>query len=203
MTVHEWQNAVEPHAMLEFLLGSGNPSERKLRLFAVACSRRQWDRIDPLGRNAVDVAERFAEGFASPEEMRAARLACQGAGGQAAWYAAASNPAIAARNAARSAQAGAAQNGSEADELLAQAHLLRDIFGERLPQVLIASAWRNQSVVPLAQDIHDSENYASMPSLAIALEDAGCADNDMLAHCRGAEPHVKGCWVIDLILSKE
>src|SRR6266404_5711343 len=125
MTGQEWENAPEPHAMLEFLQSSGRPSERKLRLFAVACSRRIWNCIDSLGRHAVDVAERFADGFAGSEELRAARLACQGAGGQAAWYAAATNPAIAAHNAARSAQSPSA---SEQAELLAQAGLLRDIF---------------------------------------------------------------------------
>src|SRR5436189_5856200 len=101
----EWQSASDAHAMLAFLQTYGRPSARKLRLFAVACSRRMWDWIDTPGRTAVDVAERFADGFAGPKELRAARLACQGAGGQAAWYAAATNPAIAARNAARRAQA--------------------------------------------------------------------------------------------------
>jgi hypothetical protein len=33
--------------------------------------------------------------------------------------------------------------------------------------------------------------------------DAGCADEDVLAHCRGPGPHVRGCWVVDLILSKD
>src|SRR5438552_1861163 len=109
MTEQEWQNASERHAMLEFLQTTGGPSDRKLRLFAVACSRRMWGWVDALGRTAVEVAENLADGLTGPEEMRAARLACQGAGGQAAWYAAASSPAIAARNAARSAQAGAAR----------------------------------------------------------------------------------------------
>src|SRR6266852_1943744 len=123
MTEQDWQTASEPQAMLDFLQKKETTSERKLRLFAVACSRRMWDWIDVLGRNAVDVAENFANGSASPEELRAARLACQGAGGQAASYAAASNPVIAAQNAARSAQVGVANNaqlGSEAAELGAQ-----------------------------------------------------------------------------------
>ncbi len=42
-----------------------------------------------------------------------------------------------------------------------------------------------------------------MPVLADALEDAGCADADILAHCRGHGPHVRGCWVVDLVLGKE
>src|SRR5438477_5581877 len=124
MTEAEWQNAFEPHAMLAFLRVNGRQSERKLRLFAVACSRRMWTLIDPLGRAAVEVAEKYADGLAGPEELRAARLACQGAGAQAAWYSAATNAAVAARNAARSAQAGAALNGSDSDELLFQAGLV-------------------------------------------------------------------------------
>ena len=79
MTESEWQTASEPHAMLEFLQASGRPVTEKLRLFAVACSRRMWGWLDALGRTAVDVAERFADGVAGPEELRAARLACQGA----------------------------------------------------------------------------------------------------------------------------
>ena len=107
MTEAEWLECADPQPMLKFL--SGKASSRKLRLFAVACSRRAWSFIDALGRAAVDVAENFADGLAGPEELRAARLACQGAGGQASWYAAATNPLIAARNAARSAQSGVVQ----------------------------------------------------------------------------------------------
>src|SRR5260370_16227312 len=106
MTEEEWLTCTDPHAMLAFL--RGHASDRKLRLFAVACSRRLLPWIAALGRAAVEVAEDFADAVAGPDELRAARLACQGAGGQAVWYAAATNPAIAARNAARSAQAGVA-----------------------------------------------------------------------------------------------
>jgi len=41
-----------------------------------------------------------------------------------------------------------------------------------------------------------------MPILADALEDAGCTDAAILEHCRGPGPHVRGCWVVDLILGK-
>ena len=78
MTDQEWQTASEPHAMLDFLDESRKTSERKLRLFAVACSRRMWGWMDALGQAAVHVAEKFADGLAGPEELRAARLACQG-----------------------------------------------------------------------------------------------------------------------------
>jgi hypothetical protein len=39
--------------------------------------------------------------------------------------------------------------------------------------------------------------------LADALEDAGCDNTDILSHLRGQGPHVRGCWVVDLLLGKE
>jgi len=206
MIEREWQTASNPHAMLDFLQSYGKPSERKLRLFAVAGSRRVWDWIDALGRRAVNVAERFADGVAGPDEMRAARLSCQGAGGQAAWYAAATNPAIAARNAARSAQAGAANNplvGSETAELLAQALLVRDIFGNPFRPLSVDPSWLTLGVVKLAQTIYDDRCFEEMPAVAEALVEAGCDDADLLAHCRVPGPHVRGCWAVDVLLGKE
>jgi hypothetical protein len=41
-----------------------------------------------------------------------------------------------------------------------------------------------------------------LPILADALEEAGCTDPEILGHCRGEEEHVRGCWVVDLILDK-
>jgi hypothetical protein len=204
MTEDDWQNATEPQVMLEFLQNSSN---RKLRLFAVACSRRIWGWIDGLGQSAVEVAEKFADGFAGPDELRAARLACQGAGGQAAWYAAATHPAIAARNAARSARSGVAktaQAGSESAELLAQADLLRDIFGPNPFRPLSADpSWLTPAVIELAQAIYADRTFDRMPILAAALEKAGCDHNEFLRHCRGPGPHVRGCFVVDLLLGKE
>jgi hypothetical protein len=203
MTEQEWHNASEPHAMLEFLRRSGRSSARKLRLFAVACSRRLGAWIDPLGRHAVDVAENFADGLAGAEEMRAARLLCQGAGGGAAWYAAATRPAIAARNAARSAQVGFANGapiGSEADELLAQANLLREIFGERFQHVVAAPT---PGIVKLAREIYDNRVFERMPLLANELEKAECANVEILEHCRGRGPHVRGCWALDILLGRD
>ena len=37
--------------------------------------------------------------------------------------------------------------------------------------------------------------------LADALQDAGCDNDDILDHCRGPGPHVRGCWALDLVLA--
>ncbi|HZZ82154.1 MAG TPA: hypothetical protein VFE62_26890 [Gemmataceae bacterium] len=203
MIESEWRNAVEPHAMLEHLHTNGKPSDRKLRLFAVACSRRIWILIDNLGRAAVDAAEECADGRLGSDELRAARLACQGTGGQASWYAAATSPFIAARNAARSAQAGAATLGTEAEELLAQADLVREIFDNPFQRYPDEQSWLTPCVVGLAQAIYDDRAFDRIPDLADALERAGCENDKILNHCRGPMPHVRGCWVIDLMLGKE
>jgi hypothetical protein len=203
MTEHDWQTASEPHAMLDFL--QKGASARKLRLFAVACSRRIWPWIDVLGRAAVEVAESFADGLAGPEQLRAARLACQRAGGQAAWYPAATTPAIAAHNAARSAQAGVAKNGqigSEAAECLAQAELIRDIFGNPFQPVTLYSSWLTPTVKALPQSIYDERAIDRLPILADELVRSGCDNQDILDHCRGPGPHVRGCWVVDLVLGR-
>jgi hypothetical protein len=73
MTESEWRNCTDPAPMLEFLLDSGKAGERKLRLFAVACCRRNWDLLsDPRSRRAVEVAEEFCDGIASQEETQEA-----------------------------------------------------------------------------------------------------------------------------------
>ena len=42
-----------------------------------------------------------------------------------------------------------------------------------------------------------------MAILTDALMDAGCDDEEILGHCRGKGPHVRGCWAVDLLLGKE
>ena len=64
-------------------------------------------------------------------------------------------------------------------------------------------AWEGGTVAKLAQAIYDGRRFTKMPYLGDALEEAGCADAQILAHCRGPGPHVRGCWVLDLILGRE
>ena len=50
--------------------------------------------------------------------------------------------------------------------------------------------------------VYEDRAFGELPILADALEDACCADADILSHCRSEEPHVRGCWVVDAILGK-
>jgi hypothetical protein len=66
------------------------------------------------------------------------------------------------------------------------------------------------AVARLAEAIYEGRSLpagtldpARLAVLADALEDAGCADPDLLGHLRGPSPHVRGCWAVDLILGKE
>jgi hypothetical protein len=74
LTEAEWLHMGEPRRMLRFL--RGRISDRKRRLFAVACCRRIRHLLDKQSLDALDVAERFADRRASRREMaRARRLA--------------------------------------------------------------------------------------------------------------------------------
>src|SRR5262245_31099929 len=66
----EWDRVLDPQRLLSLLLTQGRLSERKARLFAVACCRTVWHLLaDPRGRHAVEVAERYADGLADFAEL--------------------------------------------------------------------------------------------------------------------------------------
>jgi hypothetical protein len=83
------------------------------------------------------------------------------------------------------------------------AHLLRDIFGNPFRPVAFDPAWQTSTAVGIALQMYDSRDFAAMPILADALQDAGCEDATILDHCRDEKQvHVRGCWVVDLVLGK-
>jgi hypothetical protein len=81
------------------------------------------------------------------------------------------------------------------------AAVVRDIFGNPFRPVPFSPSWRTDTVITLARAMHESHDYSAMPILADALEDAGCTSADVLEHCRGPGPHVRGCWVVDSVLA--
>jgi len=99
-----------------------------------------------------------------------------------------------------------AEKAARAAEEVAQANLLRHLIGNPFRRVRIAPAWlvwNNGTIPKLARAMYEDQAFNRLPILADALEDAGCSNAEILDHCRGPGPHVRGCWVMDAILGKE
>jgi hypothetical protein len=89
-------------------------------------------------------------------------------------------------------------------EWAAQAAILRDIFGNPFREIAFSPDWRTLDAVAIARTMYESRDFGAMPILADALQDAGCDNEDILTHCRDTnQTHVRGCWVVDLVLGKE
>jgi hypothetical protein len=80
--------------------------------------------------------------------------------------------------------------------------LAHDIFSSAFRPVAFDPRWRTSDAVGLARGIYEERAFERMPLLADALMDAGCNSEPILEHCRSAGPHVRGCWVVDLVLGK-
>jgi hypothetical protein len=94
----------------------------------------------------------------------------------------------------------AAPDGAKLAERIA---ILRDIFGNPFRPVAARPEWRTHEGVALARTMYESRDFGKMPMLADVLHAAGCASAEILDHCRRPGLHVRGCWVIDLVLGKE
>jgi hypothetical protein len=205
--------------------------ERKLLFFTLDCCRLAWPiLVDERSRHAVEIAEQHLVGLAGEDELSLAKQAVKAACDEAyaleenrpegtfspEQYAESLGTAIAVRALLR----GYTQNvvakvrdalffgrvlhsKAESDSLLARmAHSLRDIFGNPFRPVTVDPAWLTSDVLLLARGMYEDRAFDRMPILADALQDAGCDSDDVLNHCRGPGPHVRGCWVVDLVLGK-
>ncbi len=215
MTEAEWRWSGSPLFKLAYILDK--TSTRKLRLFAHACClRSELMRAGEACRRAADLLERSADGLAAPDEVDAITQEVRGGGGNTAQYACwVANdlvstpyytPCVAesvVRDAVKAAPTPKAKYARKAEERH-QARLLDDIFGPvPFRHVAIESSWLTPSVVGIAGAIYARRAFHNLPILADALEDAGCADPDVLSHCRSKEPHVRGCWTLDLLLARK
>jgi hypothetical protein len=226
VTEQEWLACTDPQKMLEFLRDKA--SQRKLRLFAVACCRRVWHLlVDERSREAVEVAERFADGTATDQELESAKhnaweFSNHTAHRDERFFDLDQNALDAADAPAWAAEWSvdygsdyggcplrvvvATQRALGTAEANAQADSVRCIFGNPFRPVAADTswlAWNGGTIQCLAQSIYDERAFDRLPILADALEDAGCIDTDLLNHCRRPGEHVRGCWVLDLLLGKE
>lgn len=81
--------------------------------------------------------------------------------------------------------------------------LVWDVAGNPFTAAAIPECWRSSTVVALAAQMYQTRDFAAMPILADALEDAGCDCAEVLDHSRKPGVHWRGCWVVDRILKKE
>ncbi len=84
-----------------------------------------------------------------------------------------------------------------------QANALREIFGNPFRAVTLDQAWLTSDVLALTRGIYEEKAFDRMPILADALQDAGCTNEAVFLHCRDTSiTHIRGCWVLDLLLGK-
>ena len=212
--------------------GGPRLSRRKLRLFTAACLRRiQRVFKDQRNRRFIDTVEEHADGLITYEEnsRRLGQLADPPNADAPTNpddpnYPCEDNPvecactamvfAVGERMIGYDAYTAAAWAALAADnqeeEGAAQVSLLRCIFGNPFRPVALNPAWRTPTVTALATAAYDERELPAgtldperLAVLADALEDAGCDKADILSHLRGPGPHVRGCFVLDLLLGRK
>jgi hypothetical protein len=216
MTEQRWLASADPQKMLESL--RGKTSDRKLRLFACAYGRAVRDSQHLLGPSTAAVAERYADGLAGDQDLSAERRgngcfpeerwpvapsAFDGARGAVDWLARYRDLMRIDPDALRHCPVPLDDVGGRS------VLVLRDIFGNPFHLVTLSPAWLTPQVIALAQAAYDHRelpagtlDVARLAVLADALEEVGCTDPDILNHCRRPGVHVRGCWVVDLLLGE-
>lgn len=81
--------------------------------------------------------------------------------------------------------------------------LLHEVMGPPGRSAEFRPEWRSDTARRIAEHAYCVGDFAALPILADALQDAGCDAGELLDHCRGPSPHVRGCWAVDLVLGKE
>jgi hypothetical protein len=207
MTEGKWLTCAKPEPLAKFVRGKA-ANKRKQRLFAVGCCRRIWDLLtDEDDRAAVELAERFADGLVDDREWSRARKNASEKysrlweiGFRAAAYSTLEKRVGGAVN---STWRWARRPGEDWWAMQKeQADLFRCIFGNPFRPVALIPAWLTLPVINIALTIYDERRFCDMPVLADALQDACCDNEEILAHCRQTGEHVRGCWVVDLLLGK-
>jgi hypothetical protein len=217
---HNWVSASNPEGLLGML--EGRASDRKRRLFLCAACRDLWPLLPdhPDLHEALVFAERWADAPGEPDSLArtysSIRTQVMDAGRQ--WHGTA-RPSWGALHALSLTCHPSAADGTEwlmlggAAGLGAKCvELLRDVFANPFRETSLSVevlAWQGGTLRQLAQGAYDERQLpagaldpAAIAVLADALEDAGCADESVTTHLREPRPHVRGCWVVDLILGK-
>ena len=203
MTEAEWLACGDLGELFLALNQLSPPTKRKCRLCSVAfCLRLKASLLSEPARSALKVAASFADGLASEDDIVKA------------WQSAADpfSSGCVLRAVTRLQRFSDVEeiaeesvfNGSLDEETERRIHiaLYRDIFANPFRPITFSPEWRTDTAVALARQMYEAREFGAMPILADALQDAGCDNDDVLNHCCGPGPHVRGCWVVDLVLGK-
>ncbi len=196
-------------------------NDRKTRLFFIECLKSVSNLSN---QNIIDVAEKYIDGVATPEEIESCANFLHEMDNNDLYHNSAHFQ-ILFDDSENIDHHPAALNGYSVDiatilsrDIDTQSHylaefggeqkyhavLLRDIIGNPFKETKLDPEWKTSTVVSLAKSFYESKDFSPMPILSDALQDAGCENEEILNHCRQNEcPHVRGCWVIDLILGKQ
>lgn len=211
MTETEWNACSDSARMLEFV--RTRTSKRKLRLFAAACFRR-LDRLLPDIRQlqAIEMLESTpADAGFQHGVVQRTRLALPSSANSFNGKCLDTDDPyfvglmlyreLASSSTAHHATAAAGGVADCAGERMEQCRLLRCILGSRpFHEISVTPSWLTSRVCSIARSITRDGDFAKLHSLADALAEASCRDINILQHCRQTEPHVRGCWVLDLLL---
>jgi hypothetical protein len=220
----DWPTTGDLNGMLLLLDRLRTPhtrlGRRRLRLFGCACVRRIWHLLErDASRRAVEVAERFADGRATEEQLAAAYQAAR----PPLVMVAENDPGFLLATVTHCAHYTASPE-DRARYIVWVAHgvafaetrsyrpppeafrptcdLLREVFGDPFRPLNLSPAWLswNRRAVPaLAQAVHEEQAFDRLPILADLLEDAGGDNAELLGHLRGPGSHVRGCWALELL----
>ena len=218
MTESEWVGCTDPERMLEFVRGQA--SERKLRLFAVACCRSIWHLLtDARSQKGLELAEAIAEGrvgvrsrsaknvhndahIAYGNFRRKDKINAALAASYACWP-------WAERSAETAARAALERATEASNDRIEYAGFLKCVLRTSFRPITNTPAWLTPTVSGLAQTAYEERTLPSgeldpdrLAVLSDALEEAGCDDGDILNHLRSSGPHVRGCWVVDLLTGR-
>jgi hypothetical protein len=198
-------------------------SIRKMVLFGAACRRHNWTLLEPEMQTEVEVQERFADGKATAEEVVYACEVYRGEGNGCSpseiapvrWAEGiadeeAEDAATGIVGEVLDAREETPWDRAYQDQRRVQCQLLRDVLGYPFRAVRTHRGWLTPTILRLAKAAYEERalpsghlNPVRLGILADALEEAGCADGAILAHCRVTGPHVRGCWVVDRLLGNK
>jgi hypothetical protein len=201
MTEQEWSACEDPLRLLDYL--EAPLDARKTFLLTAVCFRRHWTRLPEAGRDWVRLAELAAESGASRASLDDAFEDLEDAlndAGPPGEFVALLDLAWGMWQAEWPELHGDA---AWREERQAQASLVREVFGSPFRPVALDPTALGETVPALARGIYEERAFDRLPILADALEEAGCIEADILAHCRSPGPHVSGCWAVDVVLGKE